>query len=338
MEQTLGKRISFYRKKLQLTQENLAEQLGVTAQAVSKWENDQSCPDITMLPRLAENFHCTTDELLGIEAARAVYEAEVVNDFHSEKTEGLHIDTDGFTFNLPRGSRKHSVGFAVLVLAVGALYLAAQLLKWDVTFWGILWPTAILMFGLFGGIPGFTFGNLGCVAFGGYFLLDNLHILPFELGWKLALPIALLLFGISLLIKAIRKPTRQHIQVSGNQIHPGTSGFTTEGEHFRCNNAFCDNHYCIDLPRLSGGTVEISFGTTTIDLSGVEKVADDCSINIEVAFGQGIVLVPAKYRVELAKDAAFGSVQVKGQPAPNPAGTIRIAADIAFGELTIEYL
>lgn len=67
MEQTLGKRIVAHRKRLGLTQDQLAEQLGVTAQAVSKWENDQSCPDITMLPKLAEIFGITTDELLGLE-------------------------------------------------------------------------------------------------------------------------------------------------------------------------------------------------------------------------------------------------------------------------------
>ena len=65
MEETIGKRISSNRKRLALTQEQLAEKLGVTAQAVSKWENDQSCPDIAMLPRLAEIFSISTDELLG---------------------------------------------------------------------------------------------------------------------------------------------------------------------------------------------------------------------------------------------------------------------------------
>ena len=65
MEQTIGRRIAENRKRLGMTQDQLAEKLGVTAQAVSKWENDQSCPDITMLPRLAEIFGISTDALLG---------------------------------------------------------------------------------------------------------------------------------------------------------------------------------------------------------------------------------------------------------------------------------
>ena len=66
MEETLGKRIVSHRKKLGMTQDQLAEKLGVTAQAVSKWENDLSCPDIAMLPKLAALFSTTTDALLGI--------------------------------------------------------------------------------------------------------------------------------------------------------------------------------------------------------------------------------------------------------------------------------
>ena len=67
MEETLGKRIVAHRKRLGLTQDRLAELLGVTAQAVSKWENDQYCPDITMLPKLAQTFGVSVDELLGME-------------------------------------------------------------------------------------------------------------------------------------------------------------------------------------------------------------------------------------------------------------------------------
>ena len=87
MEQTLGKRIVEHRKRLGLTQDALAEQLGVTAQAVSKWENDQSCPDITMLPKLADIFGITTDDLLG-RTTQQVHKAEIVEE---EESEGVHI-------------------------------------------------------------------------------------------------------------------------------------------------------------------------------------------------------------------------------------------------------
>lgn len=52
------------RKERGFKQEALAEALGVTAQAVSKWENDISCPDIMLLPKLAELLGVTVDELL----------------------------------------------------------------------------------------------------------------------------------------------------------------------------------------------------------------------------------------------------------------------------------
>lgn len=65
MNQTLDSRIAELRRKKNMTQEELAAELGVTAQAVSKWENDLSCPDITLLPQLARLFGVTIDELLG---------------------------------------------------------------------------------------------------------------------------------------------------------------------------------------------------------------------------------------------------------------------------------
>lgn len=46
MENTLGKRIAALRRQKELTQDNLAQILDVSSQAVSKWENDQTCPDI----------------------------------------------------------------------------------------------------------------------------------------------------------------------------------------------------------------------------------------------------------------------------------------------------
>ena len=64
MELTLGKRIGQLRRAKGITQEALAEKLGVTPQAVSKWENDGSCPDIALIPELAKILGISTDELL----------------------------------------------------------------------------------------------------------------------------------------------------------------------------------------------------------------------------------------------------------------------------------
>lgn len=64
MENTLGKRIAALRRQKELTQDNLAQILDVSSQAVSKWENDQTCPDISLLPQLAKTLGVSVDELL----------------------------------------------------------------------------------------------------------------------------------------------------------------------------------------------------------------------------------------------------------------------------------
>lgn len=61
----LGKMILELRKQKNVTQEGLAAELGVTAAAVSKWENGYTLPDVLMLCALADYFQVTTDELLG---------------------------------------------------------------------------------------------------------------------------------------------------------------------------------------------------------------------------------------------------------------------------------
>jgi transcriptional regulator with XRE-family HTH domain len=61
---TIGKRISEYRKKKNLKQDELAEMLAVSPQAVSKWENDLSCPDISLLPELSRILGVSIDEIV----------------------------------------------------------------------------------------------------------------------------------------------------------------------------------------------------------------------------------------------------------------------------------
>ena len=73
---TMGTVILNYRKQLGLTQEALAQELGVTNQAVSKWESDQTCPDVMLLPKLADIFGITMDELFGREAEEKNHKSE----------------------------------------------------------------------------------------------------------------------------------------------------------------------------------------------------------------------------------------------------------------------
>ena len=64
MDFSLGNRICRLRRARGFTQKELAAEVGVSAQAVSKWENDISCPDISLLYDLARILGTTVDELL----------------------------------------------------------------------------------------------------------------------------------------------------------------------------------------------------------------------------------------------------------------------------------
>lgn len=79
----MGKIIMRLRKERKLTQEALAEKLGVTFQAVSKWENDAGMPDISQIVPLASVFGVRTDVLFGLHpdgADAAIAEVKKVAD------------------------------------------------------------------------------------------------------------------------------------------------------------------------------------------------------------------------------------------------------------------
>ena len=77
----LGAKLKSLRRERDLTQEELSEVLGVSFQAVSKWETNAAAPDISLFPVLANYYGVTTDELLGVDVTRA---AERVREYVAE--------------------------------------------------------------------------------------------------------------------------------------------------------------------------------------------------------------------------------------------------------------
>ena len=76
----IGEKIRAKRREHNLTQEELANMLYVSKAAVSKWENEESFPDITMLPQIAQLFHITMDELFNY--ALEQKPLNIVNEYH----------------------------------------------------------------------------------------------------------------------------------------------------------------------------------------------------------------------------------------------------------------
>ena len=110
VDETFGQRLSRIRKEKGLTQEDIAKRIVISPQAVSKWENDVSSPDILVLSSLADILGVSVDELLGRENGtsqeprqerkeeRETVDSEVVDDdkVHTDDDGTIHID-DGHT-------------------------------------------------------------------------------------------------------------------------------------------------------------------------------------------------------------------------------------------------
>ena len=78
MELMIGSKIRELRRRDGRTQEAMAEALGVTGQAVSRWESGGSYPDMEMLPAIANYFHIAIDELFGYDNNREERIREIV--------------------------------------------------------------------------------------------------------------------------------------------------------------------------------------------------------------------------------------------------------------------
>jgi len=131
--QKFGSAIAKLRREKGMTQQELAERMGVTDKAVSKWERDLSFPDISSIPRLAEIFDVSVDDLM---QAKAVPKEKPLQKEMAELTHlvcrcvALGMGVAVFVLSLM--NRTDADG-AVKMLGIGLACLAADVLHWDRT-------------------------------------------------------------------------------------------------------------------------------------------------------------------------------------------------------------
>ncbi len=116
MKETMGQIIKKLRKEKNLTQEELAEQLGVTSQAVSKWENDSGMPDIAQVVPLAAVFNVSTDVLFGIcEVNNEDEVKKIINSAYSKLTNPVTLESSKEWYDeLQKGLIKHPTNTVLL--------------------------------------------------------------------------------------------------------------------------------------------------------------------------------------------------------------------------------
>ena len=103
MNETFGQRFQRLRKNAGLTQEDVANKLNITAQAVSKWENDVSAPDISVLTELSDILNVSLNELLGKQTEIAYVPVEKRKDINDMffRIKVLSKDGDKVNVNIP---------------------------------------------------------------------------------------------------------------------------------------------------------------------------------------------------------------------------------------------
>lgn len=119
MEMRIGQVIRELRKRNRVTQEQLAEYLGVTGQSVCKWETGTNLPDIVTLADLSAYFNVTVDYLLYGDQPAAEDEADLLNEAMERKHRG---DRDGMIEKLTEGVKAYPRNYEIMLEYVGIIY------------------------------------------------------------------------------------------------------------------------------------------------------------------------------------------------------------------------
>ncbi|WP_295095126.1 helix-turn-helix domain-containing protein [uncultured Catenibacterium sp.] len=92
---TLGEIIKHYRSRLNMSQTELGDKIGVSRQAVTKWETDTGIPDINNIKSLAKVFHISIDTLLSHEHVQSLYDSKIEYDLDTPKDFDINLGTLG---------------------------------------------------------------------------------------------------------------------------------------------------------------------------------------------------------------------------------------------------
>ena len=333
-KETMGKRIADLRKQKGMTQEQLAQQLGVTAQAVSKWENDLSCPDISILPQLAEVLGVTTDELLGKVQLRSLSLED------AEKTE-KRKHTVNVRLNLQKWEK---VVFALLVMGLGVVFLLSALhvieLGEGISLWSVLWPFCLTFIGVMLCKSDLSPVSLGIALFGLYMLLYNVGVIPaqYRLTWSMIWPAVLILIGLTVLLGYLF-PRKKGEGEGFFHVEKGDPVFeyAEEGGYVRVESAFSTQTKKVtgDEP-FRGAKIDMSFGSLTFDLTEA-NIENGATIDADVSFGSMTLRLPAFVGIKSESSAAFGGVNCPTGD-PNAAIRINLKGDVSFGKIEVEYV
>ena len=331
-KETMGKRISDLRKGKGMTQEQLAQLLGVTPQAVSKWENDLSCPDISILPQLAEALGVTTDELLGRTPLR-ISEG-------SDKCNGkgrAHVSVR------LRLNQAEKIIFALLLMGIGLIFLLNAFhvieLGEGVTFGSVLWPFLVACMGVMACRSELNPISIGLFLFGVYMLLFNLGIIPaqYKLTWAMAWPVALILIGVTILLHFLLPKRKKEGGIFEVEKSDPVFDCTDESGFIRIDSAFTSQTKCVETGApFTGAKIDSSFGSLVLDLSQAE-IQNGALIDADVSFGSLTVRLPAFVGANAACKTAFGGYDC---PPGNPDAEIKVSlnGDVSFGKIEVEYV
>lgn len=350
-KETLGKRIAALRKEKGLTQEQLAEKVGVSAQAVSKWENDVSCPDITLLPLLADLFDVSVDELLGV---KPIEPHVIILDKDEMPKDEKKDKSFSFEWNKHRDSGKwFTIAICIGLIMICTFFLLhsfAGMFPYidtaEVTLkgWDYAWPLIVFTLGLASIRHSITFSAV-LMAIGGYETVRRI-LLGYGIAQLPTIPwyVILMIIAIVMLLTTIfgrkwylRKKQREMNKSSVNGDRRPTMEYSDDNNYLKADMSFGNNYITYDRDVLCGGAIDSNFGDYTVDLRKVITFTQDCLLKVDQNFGNITILLPKNVKLVKSSDTSFAAFTCSGDPDPDATQTLIIRADVNFGTLQVKY-